>query len=688
MLPSRRRIVGFLVLASSALFSAPLPAAPPPAGAGVWREIGPEGGTVVQLAASPAATGTIYAVAGDGSIFRSSDGASSWAPSGRLDLFSPGSGPHLSVDASSSSTLYIPGPGFVEKSTDGGASWSHLPLPGDQGGTPAVLTISPSAPQVLYAALDSSMIYRSRDGGASWQALAGPFFPPELLSLAVDAADPNRLYLSTDGFVFFSLDGGQQWTMGTVGNAFSDTDRLSLLAADLAHPATVYGVVTDQSDNEALWKSVDGGATWAKGAALPSYAVALQVGRSGVVTLVLRSAVAGSTSLYRSVDGGATLQAVGPLPPLAPGDDPVFAADPSAKGPLYAGEAHGIARSLDGGQSWAEANRGFTPRSFPELIADPRTSGALYATSTLDPPAWPAVTVTLDGGGSWALADSSSPASSILRLARDARHGVLFVVSQVVQTTFGSIDVFRSLDDGATWIESGPSLFSQPSAFPLDLLYAQGSPGLLYGLVSFPVGCPSGTPDCVASAVVRSENRGRHWEVESWSAPVPAAFPVARLWTPPASPTTVYASFSLVAGQGTLRKSLDGGITWTQLAVSRQVVDAAFDPRAANTLYIALAGPRRQVLESIDGGATWQAAYVGLPRGVEVTALAFDPTSPPTLFAGTAGAGVFASTDGGKSWQPAGQGLPAMPVISLAADGQGEVYAGTLSAGVYALSRH
>jgi hypothetical protein len=35
----------------------------------------------------------------------------------------------------------------------------------------------------------------------------------------------------------------------------------------------------------------------------------------------------------------------------------------------------------------------------------------------------------------------------------------------------------------------------------------------------------------------------------------------------------------------------------------------------------------------------------------------------------------------------AGQGLPALPILSLAADGQGTVYAGVAGGGLYALSR-
>jgi photosystem II stability/assembly factor-like uncharacterized protein len=66
-------------------------------------------------------------------------------------------------------------------------------------------------------------------------------------------------------------------------------------------------------------------------------------------------------------------------------------------------------------------------------------------------------------------------------------------------------------------------------------------------------------------------------------------------------------------------------------------------------------------------------------EGGDISALAVDPQSPQTVFAGTRRAGLFKSTDGGGSWQPLTNGLSATPIVSLAiapADPQ-TVYAGT-----------
>ncbi len=54
--------------------------------------------------------------------------------------------------------------------------------------------------------------------------------------------------------------------------------------------------------------------------------------------------------------------------------------------------------------------------------------------------------------------------------------------------------------------------------------------------------------------------------------------------------------------------------------------------------------------------------------GLRVNALAVDPTTPSTIFAGTFGNGIFRSTNGGASWQAINSGLGNLIVNSLSID--------------------
>jgi len=80
----------------------------------------------------------------------------------------------------------------------------------------------------------------------------------------------------------------------------------------------------------------------------------------------------------------------------------------------------------------------------------------------------------------------------------------------------------------------------------------------------------------------------------------------------------------------------------------------AIDPITSTTLY---AGTEvRGVYKSSDSGSTWTAANNGLTE-VNVQALAIDPVNNTTLYAGTNGGGVFKSTDGGDAWSAVNNGL-------------------------------
>jgi len=72
----------------------------------------------------------------------------------------------------------------------------------------------------------------------------------------------------------------------------------------------------------------------------------------------------------------------------------------------------------------------------------------------------------------------------------------------------------------------------------------------------------------------------------------------------------------------------------------------AIDPKTPTTVYAGTSD--RGVFKSIDDGANWSAT--GLAN-IYVSALAIDSQAPSVVYAGTdGGAGVFKSADGGGTW--------------------------------------
>src|SRR2546427_771586 len=114
------------------------------------------------------------------------------------------------------------------------------------------------------------------------------------------------------------------------------------------------------------------------------------------------------------------------------------------------------------------------------------------------------------------------------------------------------------------------------------------------------------------------------------------------------------------------------------------VLALAIDPRTSTTLYAGTAGG---VFKTDDGGVNWRAVTTGLTNLI-VRNLAIHPQIPATIYAGTSGGGVFQSLDGGTSWRAINTGLPKGDVGAVAINPQTPttVYAGIflgMSRGVF-----
>ncbi|MCP3960309.1 MAG: hypothetical protein GY719_20900 [bacterium] len=188
--------------------------------------------------------------------------------------------------------------------------------------------------------------------------------------------------------------------------------------------------------------------------------------------------------------------------------------------------------------------------------------------------------------------------------------------------------------------------------------------------------------------------------LDEWTAEGPMGGSISALAIDPQTPTTIYAGTG-TGSSGTgigVFKSVDGGATWSAASgglTDRTILNLVIDPQNPTTLYAGTALPDG-LFKSTDGGDTWSAASGGLflpllagktsPPSPGVVALAIDPQTPTTLYAG-ADAGVYKTTDGGDSWSRAGDplALDGFTVLKLAVDPQTptNIYAVTFFGGVY-----
>jgi hypothetical protein len=358
---STRLAPALLLLAASA--------APGTAAAQSWQPVGPpaviEALAVGAAQSAPAAPGTLYAsVMGAAGVFHSADGGATWVNSGNV-FAAPFGGTseavyQLVADPQAAGTAYAVTAGALFKTTDGGVSWQTTPTPVPVCGANR-LVIAPSQPSRLYAVGIGPLgdpsppclfggVVSSSDGGATFslaRSNAAPF-----TALAVDPADPNRIYVASPStmLIYTSDDGGA--TLTALPPLPSAGEQVVHLAVDASTtPSTLLAAVNISDPFEqAVFRAQPGAAAgapfWTQPASgLPA---GLQVTDFAIDSNLPSTVYAASDrGVFLSPDHGIT---------WTPQNDglsslqvAVLALDPALRGPLYAGTGAGLDRLGRGG---------------------------------------------------------------------------------------------------------------------------------------------------------------------------------------------------------------------------------------------------------------------------------------------------------------------------------------------------
>ncbi len=109
----------------------------------------------------------------------------------------------------------------------------------------------------------------------------------------------------------------------------------------------------------------------------------------------------------------------------------------------------------------------------------------------------------------------------------------------------------------------------------------------------------------------------------------------------------------VLAGMAFSASTASGGVNvWTTSGPKGGDTRAlAIDPTTPSTVYAGSYG--RGVIKSLDRGGSWSETNAGLTSDL-VLSLAIDPSAPATIYAGTQQGGICKSTNGGKTWSALG----------------------------------
>ncbi len=286
-------------------------------------------------------------------------------------------------------------------------------------------------------------------------------------------------------------------------------------------------------------------------------------------------AYAGGAGIARTTDGGATWASV--LPSSRAPRVVALAVAPSNAGVVYAGVAEGCARggpprpgfvSADGGATWRE-----TGADLGAIAVDPRNARLAYAATCRG------VERTGDLGETWeVLTGARVEGYDPLRVA--VAPGDPRTVYVAYASEGGTIRARRSEDGGTSWQDASPA--GDPFG-PLGLAVDAANPRIVYL--------------SAATGVYRSANGGRSWDrlTAGLEATAAAGQPGIRTSTAilaaPATPDLVWLGTGTRAAAGVgVYQSADGGGRWRRIAGldGRPVGDLALGGQgAARRLYIA-----------------------------------------------------------------------------------------------------
>lgn len=528
--------------------------------------------------------------------------------------------------------------GGVWETTNYGYTWENISDKYFKTGAIGAMAVAPSNPKIIYVGTGDSAprnteltgngMYKSMDGGKSWKFIG--LGATHIISwILVDPHNPDVVYVAAFGHlwgpnpergVYKTTDGGQTWAR----ILFTDNDTGAItLAMDPSNPQVVYAAMWQMSRQH--WDFSSGGP---------------------------------GSGIYKTTDGGANWTNISERPGLPTGilGKVCVAVAPSSPNVLYAliqanyqGQAGGLFRSDDGGESWRlmSLNQEITQRAFyyGYVYVDPKDANTIYLPNV-------GVYVSHDAG------------KTLIALHPPHGDNHVFWINPddpriLIEGNDGGAAVSR--DGGQTW----SSETNQPTGqfyhanlddqFPFHIYGAQQDRGSDEG--------SSATPKTVWTTVAGGEM--------SWVVPEPG-----RPWITFASGyysdeyrgdrrrgnetlVSAWPSFKFGAGG----KDIKYRFGWNHHV-------ALFDPHNPNAFLMGA----NVVLETFDEGIHWKAISPDLTRndktkqlrpggpisrdvtGEEmfdtISAIAFSPLNGKVIWTGSDDGLVYVTTNGGAHWTP------------------------------------
>ncbi|HEU0035439.1 MAG TPA: hypothetical protein VFQ53_32740 [Kofleriaceae bacterium] len=288
------------------------------------------------------------------------------------------------------------GPAVIDNGTISGLGARNIGSATMSGRVSAVAATHEDGKTIVYVGAASGGVWKSADGGTTFKPVFDKMPVQSIGAITIDPTNPRTIWVGTgeswtrnsvsvgDG-IYRSTDEGETWTNMGLPN----TERITRILVHPKNGNVVYacapGKLWSDSTDRGLYKSTDGGKTWA---------LVLKGGNPSTgcssVTMDPKNPDVLMAGLWDFRRKGWTFRSGGDGPDAPSGS--------------------GLYRSVDGGKTWtaltATANRGLpmTPWGRVEVVYAPSDSKVVYA---LIESKSSALYRSADGGATWERRDSS-----------------------------------------------------------------------------------------------------------------------------------------------------------------------------------------------------------------------------------------------------------------------------------------
>lgn len=652
-----------------------------------WVVQGPGniGARVNVVAIHPTDENIIYAGFSGGGVFKTTNGGQTWLPI--FDAQTYLSIGEITIDPANPNTIYVgtgdPNiSGFpfigdgVYRSIDAGATWTHLGLTDARivskiianGNNLVVSTMG-----LPFERTPDRGIYRSTDGGATWNKTLYINDSTGIIDMVQHPTNANIIFASAwtrlrssyispltsaDAKIYKSADGGQTWNV--VGGGLPDS-VLCRIGIDICksqpnimYASYVYKDVNGEFNLYDIFKSIDGGNTWASYQPLTNGLDPSALGGFGWYFPGVVVAPNNPNQVYLlGVDLWGTDPASGQWTQIGPPwwTYEVHADKHTLKftntGNMYLGTDGGLYKSPDNGVTWFDIENIPTtqfyhteynphqPTKYFGGAQDNGTSGGNAATITL----WDRIY----GGDGFTC------------LFHPTNSNVMFASTQN-----GNIN--RSDDAGQNFYSITDGI-DNAEVMPWDMIYmiSRHNPETMY---------------TGAQRVYQTDDGG----VTGWyqiSNFLPDTFGVLpRTRTVSTLDESYFNAGELFVGfgSGKVFRKLAGSTVWDSINQNglprRYITSVRTSPNINQTVYATVSGYRYNdftphIFKSSNNGNSWTSIAGNLPNFAINDLFILPGYGDSIMFIGT-DAGVYGTTDGGGKWDRVGVDMPICPVYDVA----------------------